>query len=465
MESAAHGDTGTVKDVFAGAHDLGMTVLRTWAFFDSPDSTNPAVIQYKPGVVNEQALRALDYVVFQAKLHDMRLLLPLVNSWDDYGGMNQYVRWRIENPLVEALPPAPRYSNEEIAKVVIGQKGQTYQHALTNSFGHDDFYSDPIIRGWFKDYVSIVMLRVNSYTGIQYKDDPTILGWELANEPRSSDRSTQLIFQWTAEMSSFIKSLDQNHLVGTGEEGFDNSAAGYSLQAYNNQLWLFDGSAGVSFSSNSAVSSIDFASIHLYPESWSLPNSAGNTWIRDHTRLAGGFGKPLLIGEFAVRAQKSLTYDSWLTTMLLDGAAGGIVWQLLGGSRDDREGFGLRCPEDGLTCSTLFASAVQFRLKSQAGVVSPPPFYSLQQNYPNPFNGQTIIAYDLPTGSHVLLELYNAVGQHVMTLQNGFQNAGRRKELLEVGSLASGVYLYRLTAEPQSQSLKYSQTKKLLLIK
>jgi len=52
-----------------------------------------------------------------------------------------------------------------------------------------------------------------------------------------------------------------------------------------------------------------------------------------------------------------------------------------------------------------------------------------------------------------------------MTLQNGFQNAGRRKELLEVGSLASGVYLYRLTAEPQSQSLKYSQIKKLLLIK
>ncbi|MCZ6774905.1 MAG: T9SS type A sorting domain-containing protein, partial [Ignavibacteria bacterium] len=96
---------------------------------------------------------------------------------------------------------------------------------------------------------------------------------------------------------------------------------------------------------------------------------------------------------------------------------------------------------------------------------SPPPFHSLQQNYPNPFNSQTTIAYDLPTGSHVLLELYNAVGQHVMTLLDEFQNAGRRKELLEVGSLASGVYLYRLTAEPQSQSLKYSQTKKLLLIK
>jgi hypothetical protein len=110
---------------------------------------------------------------------------------------------------------------------------------------------------------------------------------------------------------------------------------------------------------------------------------------------------------------------------------------------------------------------VQFRLKSQAGFFSPPPFFSLQQNYPNPFNAQTTIAYDLPTDSYVLLEIYSDLGQHVMTLLDEFQQAGRRKELLDVGSLASGVYFYRLTARPLmlSSSAKYSQTRKLLLVK
>ena len=467
METTAQGDTETVKEVFASAHDLGMTVLRTWAFFDSPDSMNPAVIQQSPGVFNENALRALDYVIFQAKLHDMRLLLPLVNSWDDYGGMNQYVRWRITYPFAETILSDTRYTSKDMVEIVTGQRGQAYKRALTSSFGHDDFYNDPIIQSWFRNYISFVLHRVNSYTGVQYRDDPTILGWELANEPRSSDRTTQLVFQWALEMSSFIKSLDQNHLVGTGEEGFDNSTVGFSQQAYNNQSWLFDGSAGVSFSMNTAISSIDFASIHLYPESWNLPNGTGNAWIRDHVRLAEASGKPLLIGEFGVRAYRSSTYDSWFATMLYDGAAGGVVWQLLGGSREDDEGFGIRCPKDGPVCSTLSASAVQFRLKSQAGFISPPPFFSLQQNYPNPFNGQTTIAYDLPSDSYVLLEIFSDLGQHVMTLLDEFQHAGRRKELLDVGSLASGVYFYRLTASTPTltSSSRYSQTRKLLLVK
>src|SRR5512135_3226981 len=47
-ENAALGDTSSVQRVLADAASLGMTVIRTWAFYDSPDSTNPAVIQYRP---------------------------------------------------------------------------------------------------------------------------------------------------------------------------------------------------------------------------------------------------------------------------------------------------------------------------------------------------------------------------------------------------------------------------------
>jgi len=96
MESAARGDTAAVHEVFASARSLGMKVVRTWAFHDSPDSLDPTVMQFRPGAFNERALRALDYVVARAPDYGLRLILPLVNSWDDYGGMNQYARWRAE---------------------------------------------------------------------------------------------------------------------------------------------------------------------------------------------------------------------------------------------------------------------------------------------------------------------------------------------------------------------------------
>lgn len=46
-----------------------------------------------------------------------------------------------------------------------------------------DFYKDPIIRSWYKFYVSSLVLRNNTITGVLYRDDPTILAWELINEP------------------------------------------------------------------------------------------------------------------------------------------------------------------------------------------------------------------------------------------------------------------------------------------
>ena len=85
------------------------------------------------------------------------------------------------------------------------------------------------MKQWYKDYISHLLNRVNFYTGIAYKDDPTIFAWELANEPRcqgsdpyptSPNCDAALITNWVSEISAYIQALDTNHLVGVGDEGF-----------------------------------------------------------------------------------------------------------------------------------------------------------------------------------------------------------------------------------------------------
>jgi hypothetical protein len=72
--------------------------------------------------------------------------------------------------------------------------------------------------------------------------------------------------------------------------------------------------------------------------------------------------------------------------------------------------------------------------------------YTLYQNYPNPFNPSTSIAFDLPEAAFVTLTVYNVTGQEVVTLVSEPMNAGKHSVNFDGGTLASGVYLYRLTA-------------------
>ena len=85
--------------------------------------------------------------------------------------------------------------------------------------------------------------------------------------------------------------------------------------------------------------------------------------------------------------------------------------------------------------------------------------YSLSQNYPNPFNPSTVIEFALPKDAHVRLEVYNIIGQKVMTLVDEVRPAGYHSVKLDGTNLASGMYLYRLTTGQQTFM------KKLLLMK
>ena len=90
---------------------------------------------------------------------------------------------------------------------------------------------------------------------------------------------------------------------------------------------------------------------------------------------------------------------------------------------------------------------------------SAPVSFSLAQNYPNPFNPSTTIGYGLPARSHVVLSIYNALGQEVALLMNGDQEAGYHEQVFDARALPSGVYWYRMTAG------SFVETRRLVLVR
>ena len=83
-------------------------------------------------------------------------------------------------------------------------------------------------------------------------------------------------------------------------------------------------------------------------------------------------------------------------------------------------------------------------LEGKRGMSGTPRTYALLPNYPNPFNGSTVIAYILPFSDMVDLSIYNVKGQKIETLFSGYQKYGRHTAAWNAGTLASGIYIYRL---------------------
>ncbi|PYN31692.1 MAG: hypothetical protein DME01_23855 [Candidatus Rokuibacteriota bacterium] len=175
-------------------------------------------------------------------------------------------------------------------------------------------------------------------------------------------------------MAAYIKSIDSNHMVTTGEEGFDLTTAGYNSGAYNNQSWLFDGTNGVSFTQNTADPNIDFAQIHLYPEYWNFSSSIGSTWIADHTQIARQLRKPLVVGEFGYAVNSAAVYDQWLTTFDTANAGGALVWQLMcNGCYAMRDQFGVQYPPSTAVSDVLKRAATTANAKNGAPPANVPP--------------------------------------------------------------------------------------------
>lgn len=254
-----------VDEVLQDAKALGLNTIRTWASCEGARQEGYC-FQPQPRVYDEPTFQKLDYVLYKANQLGLRVILPLVNNWSEFGGMSQYVAW------------------------------------CGSTAGHDEFYRSPCAKALYKDYVRRVLTRVNIYTGVEYRNDPTILLWELANEPRcQSDRTGNTLLAWISEMAAFVKSIDPNHLLGTGEEGW------YVNKGTD---WRHNGFTGVDFIRNSQVPLIDVASFRLYPEEYGLSKSGALLWIDEHADDAHQrIGKPVTLGEFGWKVSRKIFGD------------------------------------------------------------------------------------------------------------------------------------------------------------
>ncbi|WOL17198.1 mannan endo-1,4-beta-mannosidase 6 [Canna indica] len=301
-----------VVEMLRRGRAMGMSVCRTWAFSDG----GPNALQISPSRFDERVFQALDFVIYQARRHQIRLILCLTNNLKAFGGKAQYIKWA--------------------------------QAAGVNvSDSTDSFFSHPIIKGYYKDYVKAIILRKNSCTGVRYSDEPAIFAWELINEPRcESNSSAPLLQDWIAEMASYIKSLDKKHLVTVGLEGFYGSGRKERL-GVNPGTWA--ASLGSDFIQNSANENIDFASVHAYPDSW-IPKASLeekvkylSTWVDAHINDSENvIKKPVLFSEVGSRlhATKNGTYErDMLLKIVYDkvyesakkqrAGAGALIWQLM----------------------------------------------------------------------------------------------------------------------------------------
>jgi mannan endo-1,4-beta-mannosidase len=325
-------DPTVVDQIMAAAADNDLPVLRAWAFNDIGDPADPSTsidpqntttyfhywdVAAGAPAFNDGAdgLESLDHVIASAAERGVKLVLPFVNNWGPYGGMDQYVQWA----------------------------GAEY---------HSDFFTDETIRGWYRDWVEHLLTRVNTVTGVAYKDDPTIMAWELANEPRCAtsgryepgpECTTEAVTAWATEMAAFVKSIDDNHLLGLGDEGWLCTGGGEGH-------WAYDCSQGVDGEVIAALEDIDMVGMHLYPDHWDTSVDWSEQYIRDHGALADAVGKPLFIGEYGWRGEgpRSLVFEQWLRAFFESGGDVALYWIMQ--PRDefttppDSDGFTAYCP-------------------------------------------------------------------------------------------------------------------------
>ena len=170
---------------------MGENVVRIETFAES--TGNPFSIEPALGQFNEDAFKIRDYVVKAAGERGIRLIIPLVDNWTySQGGKHNFTDWRgLTDPKKDVDPGDPA--------------------ART-------FYTNPQVIEDFEAYVSHVINHVNQYTGLAYKDDPTILCWE------TGDELSYCPGEWTQTIADYIKKLDPKHLLMDGKnigDGFN----------------------------------------------------------------------------------------------------------------------------------------------------------------------------------------------------------------------------------------------------
>lgn len=228
---------------------------------------------------NEQLLSGLDFTLAEMGRRGQRAVIYLTNFWEWSGGMMTYLSWVNGGHYIDMNDPAhpwPQFADRS-AK----------------------FYANAAAVALYHDYVRAVVGRTNSITGQRYVDDPAIMSWQLANEPRAggSDaagrENMSAYLGWIAATARLIKTTDPNHLVTIGSEG--------------TQGCLDDEQCVVSAH---AEPGIDYVTAHVWPQNWGWtdPADLAGSWSATEHKVRAYFarqeaiamrlGKPLVIEEF-----------------------------------------------------------------------------------------------------------------------------------------------------------------------
>ncbi|KAK3389317.1 glycoside hydrolase superfamily [Podospora didyma] len=269
-----------VDTVLSNIASSGLKVLRVWGFNDVTRKPNAGTVWYQMvsasgSQINtgSDGLQRLDYVVQSAEKRGVKLIINFVNYWNDYGGIAAYV----------------------------------------SAFGgtKENWFTNEKAQAQYKKYIAALVSR--------YINSPAIFAWELSNEIRCKGCNTDVVFKWATSTSAYIRSLDPNHLITLGDEGFGlPGGTSYPYQT----------SEGVDFVKNLGIKDLDFGTYHMYPSSWGVQNSFGPGWIRDHAAACKKAGKPCVFEEYGSTTDHCSVEKPWQAASRdADGNAGDMFWQ------------------------------------------------------------------------------------------------------------------------------------------
>jgi mannan endo-1,4-beta-mannosidase len=167
-----------IDDAMKTAREMGVKVVRSQTMGDSVGCER--CIEPTLGHFNQDAFERIDYALRSARAHGIKIIPTIVGDDARAGGTGcVYLRWRsisVPNCSLIDMPP---------------------------------FWTDQTVMRDVEEHIKGLLEHVNVYTGLAYKDDPTILGWDLLNGGGSP-------VPWTREIARYIRSLDSRHLILSG---------------------------------------------------------------------------------------------------------------------------------------------------------------------------------------------------------------------------------------------------------
>ena len=282
MLASKNGNRERLKKELDELKSLGITNLRVMATAEGGDQDYTVIPATQPtqGKYNQDLLEGLDFFLNELKKRDMDAILYLTNNWEWSGGMAKYLEWngygKVPNPNL---------------------KPNTWPQFMSYTA---QFHQCEPCKNSFLEHIKFMLNRKNSVNGIPYKQDKTIMAWEVANEPRIWNVENEKAFtNWLNEVASTIKSIDQNHLLTTGSEGKAGS---------NDDIAAFERTHN--------NPNIDYLTMHIWPKNWGWYNindeknstevaiKKTNEYIDEHIKVAQNLKKPLVLEEFGFPREK-----------------------------------------------------------------------------------------------------------------------------------------------------------------